>query len=782
MAEKRRKTNNTSVPNAMMLRRTLILMIVCGIVAFAVVGLRLFKLQIIDHDKYESAAIEQQVRDTTITAARGTIYDTNMKILAMSASVYDVYISPREIEIYGEDPQLIARGLSEILGVDYDTILEKTKNTKSWYQTIAYKVEPDISDQVRKFKNENGDGGLKGVHLEESSKRYYPYNSLAAQTIGFVGRDNSGLSGIESRYNSVLTGVNGRVVRAKNAAGTDMLFTSFEDYVDAQDGNSTVITLDSTIQHYVEKHLEQAVRDYGVSNGAATIVMEVDTGAILAMASLGSFDLNNYQSLSEEAQKIVDETLDDPATANVDEKAAKLSELQNLQWRNKALSDTYEPGSTFKILTLSMALNEGTAKLSDSYYCGGSIQVAGDTKARSCWKLEGHGSQTLTQALQHSCNVAFINMGLNVGAEKFYDYCEAFGLFEGSDNPEKPLSGSTGIDLGGESGSIWWSRKVFEDPLNKSQLAAASFGQTFNITPLQLITAVSACVNGGNLMQPYVVKEVLNSEGKSISKTEPVVVRQVISEETSKTVCSMLEQVVGDKVEGTGKNAAVPGYRIGGKTGTSTNTTIESTTGEKKYIVSFIGVAPIDDPKIAILTLLDCPDSTTAFVSGGRMAAPVVGEMMADILPYLGFEPDYSNEETKIIDRAVPNIVNLTREEAVKKLEAAGFTTRIIGDGAAATGQLPAANSIIAADSQVIIYCDAQPSPTQELMPDLSNLTYSIARQRMGAYGLFIRASGPITNPTTVLVMKQSVAAGTPIDHGTVVEVTVADTSMQGRY
>ncbi len=774
MPDNKQNLNSPKTPNSMMLRRTLFIMIVCGIVAFAVLAMRLLKLQVFDHDFYETSAIDQQVRETTVTAARGTIYDTNMKILAQSASVENVFISPAEIKMYNEDPALIAKGLSEILGVSYDSILAKTANTKSWYQTIAKKVEPEISDKVREFKNTNN---LKGIKLEEDSKRYYPYSSLASQVIGFVGTDNKGLSGVESSYNNDLTGENGRVVRAKNAAGTDMLFTSFEDYYDAQDGKDVVLTIDSTIQYYMEKHLQQAVRDYDVQNGAAAIAMDVNTGAILGMASLGNFDLNNYQLVDDATQKSIN------AEQDQTKKKDLLSQAQLKQWRNKAISDTYEPGSTFKILTLSMALNDGVVKTTDTFYDPGSVSVPGRTTPVNCWKAGGHGSQTLTQALQHSCNVAFVNIGLRVGEERFYDYAEAFGLFDSSNDSNAQLTGKTGIDLGGESGSIWWSRNTFCNPKNESQLASASFGQTFNITPLQLITAVSACTNGGYLMKPFIVKETLDSNGTTESKTEPTVVRQVISTETSKTVDSMLEQVVGDKVDGTGKNAYVAGYRIGGKTGTSEKVAMEAAGGAKEYIVSFIGVAPIDNPKIAILVLLDNPSSSTGiYISGGQMAAPTVGKMFADILPYMGFEPTYTDEELKTIDKSVPDIAGMSSSDALAKLTASGLTGRVIGTGGTVTAQIPAANSVVAAGSQVVIYCDATPSDDMEIVPNLTNMTYSVARQKLGSSALYVRASGAIINPNSVVVTTQSVPAGTRVKHGTVIEVSVEDTSDLGRY
>ena len=774
MTERTRKQNPPSSPNAMMLRRTLVLLMVCGIVAFLVLALRLFKLQVIDHNFYETKAIDQQVRETTVTAARGTIYDTNMKILAMSASVDDIVINPRAIKMNKEDAELIARTLSDILGLDYNDILAKTAKTNSGYQMIARKVEPEVADKVRAFKNKYK---LSGVQIEENSKRYYPYSSLACQVIGFVGTDNDGLSGLESYYNKTLTGVNGTTVRAKNAAGTDMLFTSFEDYYDGENGKSLVTTIDSTIQYYLEKHLEQAVKDYGVQNGAAAIAMNVKTGGILGMVSLDNYDLNNYQKVSDTEQKKIDALSDDAA------KQAEKTAAQQRQWRNKAINDTYEPGSTFKIITLSMALNDGVVKPSDTFYCSGSFKVEGDSQPRHCWKTTGHGSQTLTQALQHSCNVAFMQVGLKVGADRFYDYCEAFGLMNASTDPAAQLSGDTGIDLPGESGSLWWSRNIFCDPKSKSQLAAASFGQTFKITPLQLITAVSACVNGGNLMKPYLVKETLNADGTVASKTEPTVVRQVISAETSKTVCEMLEKVVGDKVEGTGKNAYVAGYRIGGKTGTSEKVAENASSGGKQYIVSFIGVAPMDDPQIAVLVLLDNPSSSCGvYVSGGNMGAPTVAKMFTDILPYMGVEAKYDSDEKQVADKTVPNITGMTQAEAQQKAKDAGLTLRIVGSGEKVTAQLPAANTVVAAGSQMIAYCGEEPPSSQVTMPSLNGMSYSLARQTLANYGLYIRATGPVSNPSSVTVSSQTIDAGAQVKPGTVVEVTVIDTSEQGRY
>ena len=760
----------------MMLRRTLFLMIVCGIVAFIVLAIQLFRLQILDHDKYESLAIDQQVRETNVSANRGTIYDRNGKILAASADVSNIFISPAEIKKNNEDPVLIAQGLSEILGVDYGKILEMTQDTGSWYKTVARKVEDDLTEQVRQFKSENN---LIGVKIESDTKRYYPYGSLASHVIGFVGTDNYGLSGIESYYDDVLTGTDGRVIRATNAAGTQLLYTNYEDYYDAQDGSDVVLTIDATIQYYLEKHLQQAVEDYDIRKGAAAIAMDPKTGEILGLVSLDNFDLNNYQAVSEEVQEEID------AAETDEEKSALLSAAQQKQWRNKAISDTYEPGSVFKIITLSMALEEGVTDINDSFYCGGSIQVTGDDEPRNCWKRQGHGAQTLTQAVQHSCNVAFINLGVRVGARSFYKYAEAFGFLNLPEDTSAIPSARTGIDIAGESGSIWWSQDLFYQSNNLSQLAAASFGQTFTVTPIQMITAVSACINGGYLMKPYLVKEVQGDDGEVLSTNQPTVVRQVISEDTSATVRSILERVVGDPVDGTGKNAYVAGYSIGGKTGTSEKVSQDAAGGAKEYIVSFLGFAPTDDPKIAILVLLDTPSNDTGiYISGGQMAAPVVGNMMADILPYLGVEPDYSETEKENMDKTMPDVKGMSLTEAQIAVTNAGLTCRVIGDGDTVTDQLPVAYSIIADGSQVILYAGTEPSVEQEAVPNLIGYSYTDAALILSWYGLFVRTDSSVTNPDLQMVSTQSIAEGEMVDHGTIVNVTLVsgDTSMQGRY
>ena len=754
-----------------MLRRGAALAAVFGVGALALLLARLYHIQITDHAFYEELAISQQLRQAPGAVRRGVIYDCNGNILAASASVDNVYLSPAEIDANGEDRELIARELARILDLEPNEILEKSNRRGSWYVTVARKIEADKAAEIRAFKTEKH---ISGVRLETDSKRYYPNGRLACHLLGFVGTDNYGLEGIEARYDKALAGTAGKSLRATNAYGGEMLLRRYGEYRPGLDGCDLVTTIDASIQYYVEKHLRQAARDYDALNGAGAIAMDVNTGAVLAMASLGDYDPNDFLAVSEKAQAVVD------AAATQEEAAALLAEAQARQWRNKALSDTYEPGSTFKIITLSMALEEGKTGLGDSFYCGGSTSVTGRTSPIRCWKTEGHGSQTLTQAVQHSCNVAFVNIGQRVGAERFYDYCEAFGFLRLSDDPDASLTARTGIDLQGESGSIWWSKNTFCSPRNLSQLAAASFGQTFTITPLQLVTAVSACVNGGRLMEPYVVQRLIEPDGSVRFEHAPKLVRRVISESTSRTVRGILEQVVGDPKDGTGRNAAVPGYRIGGKTGTSEKVSLEARTGQKEYIVSFIGFAPADDPKIALLVFLDTPsDQSGIYISGGQMAAPVVGRMLADILPYLGVEPAPEDGGTKM-----PGCLGLDLPEAAERLEEAGLRFRTRGGGSTVTDQLPAAGTEIAPGTEIILYFDADISPELETVPELTGMSLNEARDTLSYYGLYLNALSSISDPEKQSVSAQSIPAGTALCHGSVVEVTLIDSdeALLGRY
>ncbi len=760
-------------PSYQMKRRTLFAMIVCGVAAFLALAVRLWIIQIRDGSFYEERALSQQLREVPASLTRGTIYDRNNNILAVSASVENIYFCTSEANQAGESLTFIADGLARILGLDYDDILKKMEKSTSWYVTVSKKVERDKADAVRAFISNNG---LVSIHLETDTKRYYPNSELACHLIGFVGDDNYGLEGIEALYDEALSGSVSSSKRLTNAYGSDILFGQYESVSVGTGECDLTTTIDETVQYYVEKHLAQAVEDYDIQNGAGAIAMDVNTGEILAMASLGGYDLNNYLSIDPETQQEIN------VASTKEEAAEMLREAQEKQWRNKALSDTYEPGSTFKIITLAMALEDGAVDLNSTFYCGGSVSVKGRTRPIRCWKTEGHGSQDLTKAVQHSCNAAFVNIGLRVGAERFYDYCEAFGFLERSVDADAQLTAKTGIDLLGESGSIWWSRNVFCSEKNLSQLAAASFGQTFTITPLQLITAVSACVNGGKLMKPYAVSTITDAKGNVVYKNEPQVVRRVISESTSRTVRTILEQVVGDVNDGTGRNAAVAGYKIGGKTGTSEKISLEAQTGVKEYIVSFIGFAPADDPKIAILVFLDTPSSNSGiYISGGQMAAPVVGNMLADILPYMGI---YPSEETEKLLAVVPELVGCSLTDAANSIRDCGLEYRTVGSGNTVTDQLPAADSSVAKGSRIILYLGAEPSRDKEKVPDLSGYSFYEARDILSDYGLFIKTSTDLSKLSAGSVLSQSIKAGTEVDHGLIINVILIDNddSLLGKY
>ena len=770
----RKQTGQENEPNQMTTRRTVILMLLCGIVAFIVLIAQLGRIMIGQHDEYESAAVEDQVRSTTVNASRGTIYDTKMLILAQSATVETVYISPFEMVRYGEDKEAIAAALSRILDVDYDSIMRKWEDTASWYKTVRVKVEKDLADQVRAYVNggfledpnyRNKDtesakrGYLCSVHLIEDTKRYYPYSSLGSQLIGFVGADNYGLDGIEAMYNSTLEGVNGRIVRTAAANGTDMLFTGYEEYHDAEDGNSIVLTLDATVQFYLRKNIEQAVADNEIKNGGMGIVMDVKTGAILGMVSVPDYDLNNYSLLSDYYQAKLDAEWD-PVTMTEQDYNDRYLELLQLQWRNRAITDTYEPGSTFKIITLAACLEDGAVTRDDHFNCGGAMQVLGRTDPLHCWRRSGHGDQTLAQSAQNSCNVAFATMGMRLGAKRFYDYMEAFGLFD-----------RTGIDLYGESSSIWWSHQVFEDPRNHSQLASASFGQTFNITPIQLITAISATMNGGYLMKPYIVRQILDEDGTVVANVSPTVVRQVISEETSKTVREIIETVVSSPT-GTGKNASVAGYRVGGKTGTSEKVGQAS----DDYMVSFIGIAPMDDPQVAVLVILDSPDPTSGiYISGGGMVAPTVGNILADILPYLGVEEAGGSASFNVV---VPNVRSATVADAKAQLQSLGFAVQVRGDGDIVTDQAPVGNLKIVEGSTVILYAGEEKPTELVTVPDMTGKSFRAAKQYFEAFGLFIKSAGVMPSDSkTIEVQRQSISPGETVNFGTVVEIGLIDTN-----
>ena len=739
--------------------RTLFLMTVCGIAAFAVLAARLYQLQIVDKDFYESRALRHQLSHNTLTASRGTIFDSNGKILAMSAAVENVFISPYEISRDGQDIELIAGGLSIILDIPRRPIVEMAAKTDSQYQIVKLGVENEEALRVRAFIAEHS---LTGVYLEPAEKRYYPNNNLASQVLGFTGVDNIGLDGLEQRYETHLNGIDGRTVRLRNARGTELMLSGFDNYYAARDGNNIMLTIDSSIQYYIEKHLEQAINDYDVQNGASCIVMNAKTGAILALANYPNYDPNDFLGLNDREMERLGLITDE------DEYADEFNAALLRQWRNRALADTYEPGSVFKIMTLAMALEENAANLHDHYYCWGKMDVLGreEDDPLHCWQLYGHGEQTLSEAMQNSCNIVTVEMSQRISARTFYKYIGAFGLFE-----------RTGLDYSAEGRSIWWDENVFINRNNQSQLASASFGQTFKVTPIQMITAAAATINGGYLMQPYIVQQIADSNGNVVEATEPTVLRQVISSETSAVVREILEEIVTD---GTGKNAQVKGYRVGGKTGTSEN--VEQLTAHedvnsvvKDYIVSFIGFAPADDPEIIILLLLDTPSHETGiYISGGAMAAPVVGNMMADVLPLsLGIRPVYTEEDLADINVDVPRVTDRNVDEALEILAGLGFEYEVVGDGENVTYQLPAPNMHVASGTRVVIYAGEDAPRELVEVPSLSGMSYSAAKRALENRGLFIRTTGVSRSDARAEISVQSLPSGRETAYGSIIEVTL---------
>lgn len=698
----------------------------------------LVDLQIVNYIHYQSRAIAQQTMDTTLSPKRGKIYSRNYTALAESAPVETVYISPNSID--EEDRRTVADGLAKILNLDAEKIYQKTQKD-NYYEMIARRIETTVADQIRTFIDEEN---LKGIYLVEDTKRYYPYNNLACHVLGFTGTDNVGLEGIESIYNEYLQGTSGKLITAKNAIGTELPF-EYETYVAAENGKNVVLTIDEEVQYYLEKHLQAAREDQKCIEGAAGIVMNVKTGEILAMASLPNYDPNNYNTITDSMM------LSELSSMEGEELDQKTTEYTYKMRRNKCVVDTYMPGSTFKIVTLSMALEEGLITTHNSYSCPGYIRVA-DRTIR-CWKHGGHGNQTLAQAIQNSCNPAFISIGAKVGTQRFYNYYKNFGLTE-----------KTGVDLHGEAEGIWFSN------FQEVELATASFGQNFKITPLQMLTAVSAASNGGKLVTPHVVKEITETQEdgseKVVKSFTPQVKRQVISAETSALVCDLLEEVVS---VGSGKNAYVKGYRVAGKTGTSEKIDVLNATGDRYYISSFIGFAPADDPEYAILVMLDSPSAGEIY--GGIIAAPVAGDILSDILPYLGVQPRYSEEELATLDVSVPALLERPLQEAESILIDSEIKYKVKGDGDRVTAQVPAAGSTMPHSGTIILYTgDAKPS-NDIVVPNLVDYSVGGASNVIAQYGLNVRVVGNTHSGAQTLVISQSPVAGEKVAPGTVITI-----------
>ena len=743
-----RKDESIRRANRVIQSRTFVLMLIMGIGMFIVLFFKLYSLQITRHEELQSKAVSQQTRSSVVTANRGTIYDASGNILAISSTAETIFLSPKEINDALNDEknpvawtkEVLASALAKILDISEDGILKKMTRTDSMYEVLKYRVDEDIADQVRQYINDNK---VKGVFLTTDAKRYYPYSDLASHVIGFVGTDYTGLYGLEAEYDKELQGKSGLVVTAKDNRQNDMLF-EYSQYFDPEIGDELQVTLEATVQYYLQKGMEEMCDAFSPANGATGIVMDVRNGGILAMASYPNYDLNDFSTVSDKT------LLERIERGELDTGGAQL-----VQWRNKALNDTYEPGSTFKILTLAAALEEGLIDENTSVNCGGAVTISGQTI--HCSNKAGHGLQNLKQTVGNSCNPAFISYGLKLGTEKFYDYMRSFGIMS-----------ATGIDLGGEATGVFAADANF----TQLDLACYAFGQNFTVTPLALITAQAACVNGGYLYTPHFAKQITDSDGNVVWQHDDTPVRQVISEETSATVRECLEYVVAS---GTGKNGQVAGYRIGGKTGTAD----KGQSGD--VVVSFLCFAPADDPQIMMLITMDTPSrSTGTYVSGGNMVAPTASHIMEEILPYLGIEPSYSAEELMGVDTTVPNVIGMSVQEAKDRMKERGFACKVEGDGESITDQTPVGGAIIPGKSTVVLYAGAEKPDKMCTVPSLVGRTASEANTAATNAGLLIRFTGTTSSESnTVLVFSQELEAGTAVSAGTVITVRLGDTTVR---
>ncbi len=736
-------------PNKLMLKRSFIVMVIVILCLTLISTGSLVKIMIVDGEEYQAKASEQQLYDSLITAPRGDIYDSNMNLLATSSPAWTVYLTPNGINKLTDESKaeqirtVIAEGLSSILGIEYDQVYTLSQKN-SYYVIVKKKIEQKTVDQIRQFILDNEEYEIANyIGLDETTKRYYPNDSLASTVLGFVGDDNQGLAGLESYYDNELTGIAGRVVAAKNAKGTDMRF-SYEKVEEAKQGNSLVLTLDSYIQYVCEKYLDIAVEQEQIQERGAVIVMNVNTGAILGMAVSGDFNPNEPFVLSAEDQATVDAITDE------DERAEKRTELLNRQWRNKAVSDTYEPGSVFKIFTAAVALEENLVTQNSTFTCNHSYIVAGRTY--HCHdKIGGHGTQTLQQSISNSCNPAFIQIGQLIGVDTFSKYFSAFNL-----------TGKTGIDLPGEASPYYHEER------GPTELASSSFGQTFNITPIQMISLAATAVNGGYAVTPHLVDKIIDSDNNVIESFSNESRQQVISETTSATMRTMLEYVV----ENGAKNGIVSGYRVGGKTGTSQKMSkILSTGNSHLYIGSYVGIAPIDDPEIAVFVMLDEPAGANYY--GGLISAPVGSKIMTDILPYMGYEPQYTDEELEKISVSVPDVTGEKISAAKTKINSSKLSYKVIGNGETVLKQLPEAGNSVYNGGMVILYTEESESQTATV-PNLIGMTAGEVNSAAASAGINVEFSGSISSGT-VLSYAQDIKAGETVSLGQIVTVYFRD-------
>lgn len=725
-----------------MLKRILIMAVVIIFLMTTTVA-RVFYLTIVRGEELSEKAETQQLKDTEITAMRGTIYDSNGNVLAQSASVWNVFIDPLNIKDKQRD--LIVDEFANLFGYDADEKKEfyDRTNHQNHYELVEKKVENNIKEKLSKFVSKNELGGCIGT--EQTTKRYYPYGTLASSVIGFTGSDDQGLSGIEAYYDEQLTGTNGRIITAKDAKSNNIA-NDYETSIAATDGDSIVLTINQTIQYYLEKGLRETMNEYQ-AKGAYGVVMNCNTGAVLAMSSLPDYDCNEPYKLTYSKDKKAIKKLSDKTAKQEAESAA----VQN-QWRNFTVSDTYVPGSVFKTFVASAALEENVVNLNTTYNCTGSIQV--DKYKMKCHYHPGHGTQTLTQGLENSCNPFFITIGQKLGVHNYFKYFDAFGFTQ-----------KTNIDLPGEASPQYYK----EDQYGIVELSSASFGQTNSLTPIQVCTGLCAIANGGKLLQPYLVSSIADANGKTVKKTQTKEIRQVISADTSEKVRKMMKSVVDN---GTGKNGYVAGYSVGGKTGTSTKLG-ESKNGEgDKYIVSFGAIAPSDDPEIAMLIIVDEPNQD---LGGGALCAPIAAQVTQEAMNVLGIEPKYNDSEMKDLSKQTPNVVGKSLDEAKKTLEENNLNFVVVGDDSTVTRQCPSGADTIPNGGTVYLYTDDSEKQTVNV-PNFSGLTVNEAKDLASSSNLNIQIAGNSMSSGTVVAYRQSEEKQAKVEKGTVVTVTFKNT------
>lgn len=728
-------------------QRTAILILLILVLGFGAAVLRLTYLTTVQSSELQESAVDLQLADTTVSAKRGTIYDANGNVLAESASVWQVVMSPVNFK-NDKQRQAAAKGLSEIFDLEYNDVLDDTKQ-QSHYVVVKRRIESDEREKVLELidtlKKDYNCSGV--IQLLDDYKRYYPKNSLASSVIGFTGSDDQGLEGIEYEYDSYLSGTPGRIITAQNARGTDMPFR-YEQNVESEDGNNVYLTIDETIQSICEKYMQKGVEDNNVLNKGVCIAMDVNTGAILAMVTTDGYDLNNPYELSAKDKKKIKST---PKKKQAEAESAALSNM----WRNKAVADTYMPGSVFKMCVASAALEENLVNEKTSFTCTGSISVEGETI--HCSNISGHGTQNFVEVISNSCNPAFIQIGQMLGAGKFRQYYQGFGF-----------SDKTGIDLPGEAEDSFWK----EGKMGGVDLAVASFGQNFSITPIQMITACAAVSNGGYVVQPHVVSKITDSKGNVIKTVDKKVKRQVISDDTSKKMNEYLEY----NTERQGAAAGyISGYKVAGKTGTTEKrgvTKFESSFSED-YISSFCGYAPADDPQIAMLVFFDTPDGDAYY--GSQVSSPVFINIMSEVLPYLDVKTSYTDEELGYVDASAGDYTGVSVDEAKTAVEADGFTATVKGNGSTVISQIPTVSSGLQKGGSIVLYTDSDSQSETVSVPSLIGLSPDEVNDVASDYGLNVSFSGATTSSGTS--SSQNVEAGTSVSPGTVITVSFADSS-----